>query len=378
VADYTWSIGPWVSGASAHTIWATVGGAPQMQLMNATGRKLSAKLIEPSDVSFTLPGGSAEALMIEELITDVWVYRNGVSLFRGRVLGPVQDSFDGTQQTLQVSASDYRAVLDRRIRYTDRTWSSVDQSTIAWDVITDMQADAGGNVGITKGLWPTSGVIRTSVIFTGGTQVFSGELRKLASMDNGFDFDIDASLKANLYYPARGIDNGVVLDHGGVVASWNRTFDPSSYANAIRQSGADGTTPAIATVADIATAREGRWDAQFGDVQLTSNEMVSATATANLARANLARLSTPTPSYTLKLVRGRWDGPGSLWLGDWVLVVIRAGRLNDVFSARVTQIDIEIGAGGAEDVTVYAGTSVPDQRTILRGIARRLVAIQNR
>jgi hypothetical protein len=57
---------------------------------------------------------------------------------------------------------------------------------------------------------------------------------------------------------------------------------------------------------------------------------------------------------------------------------VKTGRLGDVFTARVTQVDIDLGDGGAEDVTVYAGTPIPDRRTVLRGIGRRLQVLAKR
>jgi hypothetical protein len=376
VTGWTWAVGPWRPGASSKALWTARGGGPLAELATATGRRLRCKLSEPSEASFTLPGGDDTAGLVEDLITDLWVYRAGTvgAVFRGRIMGPDSDTFDAGQgHTVAFAAQDYRGVLDRRLAMADRTWTGIEQSTIAWDVITDMQGQVGGDYGLIKGTWPTTGVTRPSVIVKAGDQVWSGPLKKLAGMEGGFDFDIDGDLVANLYYPGRGVDNGVVLDYGGMVAGGTRTFDPSTFGNAIRQSGADAIAITTAAVPDLASTPEGRWDVQFSDPQLTTADMVAKTAAANLATA-----SQPTPGWTLKLARGRWGGPGHVWLGDWVTVVVKTGRLGDVFTARVTQVDIDLGDGGAEDVTVYAGTPIPDRRTVLRGIGRRLQVLAKR
>jgi hypothetical protein len=367
---WRWAIGPWKAGASAKRALLGLGG-PQTELSTATGRSLTLRLLEPSSASFVLTGQGADAALVEELITDVWIWRDGTALLRGRVTSTVDD-IDETKHLTTAAVVDYRGVLDRRILYTDRTWTTTEQSQIVWDLLADTQAQPGGDLGLTQGAWPATGVARPSVTFKAGDSVWDS-IKKLSQMDNGFDFEIDAGLAANLYWPARGVDNGIVLDYGGVVTGVHRAFDPAQYANAIRQSGADAVTPATLSVADIASRPEGRWDAQYGDTQLTTTDMVAKTATTNLARA-----AAPMPAYSLTLRSGAWGGPGHVWLGDYVLVVVKSGRLSDVVKARVYELDIRVDANDRESVTVVAGDVRLDPRTVLRGISKRVNVLAKR
>jgi len=371
VARWSWSVGPWKAGVSALADLAGRGGAPEAELTEATSRSLKLKLLDPHEASFNTSGYSAEALRLEDLITDLWVYRDGTNLFRGRVAN-IGDQLDIAAYDLTVACRDYREVLLRRLLQADRTWTSVEQSTIAWNLIQDTQALDGGNLGIVQGAWPTTGVVRPSVTFTAGDTVWES-IKKLGQMANGFDFDIDADLQANLYYPQRGSDVGAVLDYGGIVTQMTRAWDPAQFANAIRQSGADGVTPVITSVPGLAAAPEGRWEAQYSDTQLTTADMVAQTAATNLARASM-----PVPTYTVTLAPDAWGGPSHFWLGDYVTFAVKAGRLNEVVKVRVFEIDVSLDDNDVETVNVVIGDVALDARSVLRGIARRLNVLAKR
>ena len=373
---WSWSIGPWRAGASA-VAWLRTQGGPQRDLGTATARSLTIKLLEPSTAAVTVLGDSDEALILEELITDVWVYRDHVPLFRGRMASESTDDNLDEQGVHRVTAKfvDYRGVLDRRLRYSDRTWTNVEQATIVWDAISDAQAALGGDLGLTQAPgWAATGVVRPSVIVKTGDYV-GPFIATLARMSNGFDWDIDTDLQVWLYYPKRGKDvgAGATLDWGGVVAQARRSFDPSKYAQAIRQSGADGVAASTASAPDLATAPEGRWDAQFSDTNLTTADMVAQTALSNLASASL-----PVPTYTLTLAAGAWGGPAHLWVGDYVQVVIKSGRLNEQSWARVFELAISVDASDQESVTVTVGDVRMDPRSIIRGIMKRIDVLAKR
>jgi hypothetical protein len=296
MATWSWSIGPWKPGASTKT---SLGGGPVADIGSASARSLKLRLLDPSDATFTVLGTSAEAQLIEELITDVWVYRDGVSLFRGRVT-------------------------------------------------------------------------KTTDTLKAGDTVYSF-IKKLGQMQGGFDFDIDDSLRANLWSPRRGVDNGATLDYGGAVIEMGRTFDTAQYADAIRQSGADTVTPTTLTTSDIASAPQGRWDAQFGDTQLTTADMVAQTAQTNLNQAALV-----VPVYSLVLRAGGWGGPSHVFLGDYATVAVRSGRLDEQAAARVYEVDVDVDPSDVEKVTVVAGDIRLDPKSVLRGIAKRVQQLSKR
>jgi hypothetical protein len=339
------------------------------ELTAAKGRKLTARLSSPSEASFTIDGRHRQAAEIAERRTDLIVYRNGVKVFRGRV-GAAQDQAGPDRHTVSpVTALDYRAVLDPRLTFTALTFTGVDQSAIAWALITDTQGRTGGNLGITRGLGQTTGVLRDRT-YEAGKSV--GELiTQLSEVINGFDWDITPDLKFDVHYPQRGTDRGVVLDYGGTVKTFSRT--PGQYANVVRVSGADGVAPVVREVADLATRPEGRVEAQFGFPDVTQ-----AATLAQKADRLLAELSAAEPSYTVTLKT--WGGPGELWLGDPVELVVKTGRLDEVSVRRVVEVDVDVDDSGVETVQVSLGQPSLRTRHLRRtnDVQRRLTELERR
>jgi hypothetical protein len=374
-ARWAFAVGPWRAGASLRPVLAGRSG-PQRSLITATSRSLTFKLIDPHEVTIGLPGTSDDAAYVEDLITDLWVWRDGVNLFRGRLMPERGDDLDdkGNHDTT-LTFRDYRGLLGRRIGWTDRTWTDAEQSTIVWDAISEMQAMPGGNLGITKGTWPTTGVVRASVTRTSEDTVWAF-IKRLSTMAGGFDLDIDDQLRAHLYYPRRGVDAGQTLAWRGNAARVRRTLNTDRYANAWRQSGADGVAPTLLTSTDLGTpiedAREGRWDAAGGDTQLTSADMVAAAARGNLQTAML-----PTPQYAVTVAAGAWD-PTRLWLGDYVRVQINSGPLVEAPVVRIYEIKVDVDASDQDTVTITAGDVSFDARSVLKGISARLTKLEQR
>lgn len=351
------------------TSWSFVltdtDGTPRGELTAAKGRKLTARLTGPAEASFTIDGRHEQAGMLDERQADLIVYRDLQTLFRGRTVA-AQDQAGADRHTVApVTAVDYRGVLNGRLLHTALTYTNVDQSAIAWGLISDTQARPGGNLRITRGAGQTTGVLRDRA-YEAGANV--GELlTQLAEVQGGYEWTITPELAFDVHHPRRGTDRGAVLDYGGTVSAFTRT--PGRYANAVRVSGATGVAPVIREVADIATRPEGRVEAQFGFPDVTQ----AATLTQK-ADHLLATLSSAEPSYTVTLKAGTWGGPDALWLGDSVLLVIRSGRLDEVSTRRVVEMDVTVDDSGRETVQVSLGEPSLQTRYVerQRAIERRL------
>ena len=71
---FTLAVGPWAAGIPTQEI-GTFGTVT-----------VSSNLEDGVTVSFDVPGGSPTAVQIDELATDVWVYKSGVEFVRARVI----------------------------------------------------------------------------------------------------------------------------------------------------------------------------------------------------------------------------------------------------------------------------------------------------
>lgn len=359
---WAFAVGPWT-------------GMPDWQLSEATARKVTWRLTEPSDASFTVDGASRDAERIEELVTDLWVWRNGSPVYRGRV-GPTSDSHDGDAHRMSVTTADYRAVLGRRLLFEGDTltYAAQDQALIAWNLIATTQAR--GSLGIVRGQGQVTGVARDRAYEAG--EYVGPYIDALSKVANGFEWDVTPSLAStdltfDVFYPRRGADRQVVLDFPGTVRSFSRSVDPGKYANSIRQSGDEALTAVRVDAPDIASRPEGRWDLQLGETTILEAATLTARAQAEHADAQVI-----TPAWTVTLQPNTWGGPNHIWLGDPVILAVRSGRLDVVASYRVQEIGLDLDDSGTATVTVSLGSVPPDRRFLLRSVNQRLTSLERR
>lgn len=331
------------------------------------------RLLDAADVSFTLDGRDERAALIDELITDLLVYADGTLKFRGRIV-PSGDEIDSSTHTAKFTAIDYRGLLRRRILNGTTTavtagYSGTDQGAIAWDIISDHQALTNGSLGITQGTGLTTGISRTRPVgyYTAG-QNLGETIDKLATLNNGFDYEIDPFLKLNLWYPKRGTARDFQVrrtENGGTATKVVRTVDPSDFANVVRFSGATHVANAVAV--DIATRPEGRWERQLGDTGITTQQGVDDASVRALADAQ-----TLDASYTATIARDAGWNPDVLWLGDTCRLVVRSGRLNVNKTARLLEVSAKPDAGGELVDLVF------DRPRIINRDLRRLARLASR
>lgn len=361
-------------------------GGHQLALTEAKSRQLVARLTSPSEASFTINGRRSQAGAIAELATDLHVLYSPpdgptLILYRGRI-APTSDDLDDKSHTVQVSSLDYRDLLNRRLLYAASTlsWTATDQAEIAWQLLQQTQTLPGGNLGISKGIGNPSGVVRDRAYAAGDS--IGQRIQELSELVDGFDWDLTPASPSALsldLWASRGADRGVVLEYGGLVTAVKREVRPSDYANAIRVTGdqaSGGTppTPQERTATDIATRAEGRWDNA-----LTAPGITDTTALSQRADWLLADAQVVQPSYTLTLRRGAWQGPGHIWLGDTVRVVIKSGRLAVTgVPLRVQEIDIQIPEEGIETVQVTVGRPRVNYNRRPAEIFRRLRDVERR
>lgn len=309
-----------------------------------------------SQVTWEMDGRSPAAAAITELETDVLVTYGSEYVFAGRA-GQSQDVIDSAAHRTQFTASDYRDVLRRQLLFPGDTlsYTNVEQQQIAWGLIRSVQAHPGGNLGITQGLGSRGSGIARTMTFAVGDYV-GDDISTMADLANGFEWLINpygpADLRFDFYYPTMGSSNGRVFALGMQrVQNITRVVDPSTYADSVYVTG-DPSVTLTAQKLDapgIATSPQGRWD------QVVGSTMKTQTSLDDYATQALADAQVITPTYTITLQPGSWDGPTDVWLGDTITVQIRSGRLNVNEQLRVVEMDFSIDANGLEILTITAG-----------------------
>lgn len=356
-------------------------------LSTARARKVTFKLNASAEASCEIDGRHEAALWIQELATDLHVFRAPAPgapaqrLFRGRI-GKSGDELDGTSHTVQVPALDYRAVLARRrlMSGSQVTYAGMDLGAIAMALITQAQNKPGGSYGITPRGSTTVGVTADRTFKLG--DAITDKIQELSEQEQGFDWDItpvdDFALVFDIWPGERGTDRGVILEWGagGPIEKLSREVDSSTFANAVRLNGtaAEGTQtePAIQErlAADIANAPEGRWDGVYGE-QIVTTPALSARADWRIAESQIVQ-----PTYSVTLKRGFWRGPDHIFLGDPVRLIVYSGRLRVDTTLRVQEIPIAISEEGTEQVQLKLGPARPDYKQRAVDIANRLLDLE--
>lgn len=377
------------------TRWQLVAGPASgghdLALTDATSRHYTARLTEASELTFNLDARlpQAAAVVNPPLARDVHLlftdsHGQTTELDRVRV-GQISHTFGDASVQLAVTGLAYRSLLQRRILYSDSTltFTGVDQAEIAWQLIQQTQSRTAGALGIAKAWSGTSptGVTRDRTYEPGDS--IGQRIQELSEVIGGFDWDIlptsASGLQLNVWWPQRGNDRGVVLEHGGLMQTATREVNPSDYANAIRYTGAQGDdtnpgpTPDEIEAPDLASMPQGRWDAALGDDGLTTQSALDDRAAWQLGQSQDA-----APVWTVTLRRGAWDGPSHIWLGDWVRVVADAEGLDVDTRYRVYEVDITLDGAGGETVQLTLGGPRPRYAKRVTEFERRLSNLERR
>src|SRR5690606_11873620 len=150
-AVWTFAVGPGASSASP---------GPVRELTQARGRVLTRRIGGHHFAQFSLSGSvggsdpaAEEAAEIELRKSDLWVYRNGGLVHRGRLVSQ-QVQVNATRWVRTYQSIDYRGMLLHYARFKPPvpSWTNEDQAQIAWEMVEHRQAQTGGNWGITEGV----------------------------------------------------------------------------------------------------------------------------------------------------------------------------------------------------------------------------------
>lgn len=323
------------------------GDAPTRQLTAARSRRFTVRVDGARDLQLSIDARSDEAAGFAPLASDLWAWRDGELLLRGRYC-PAQGQLSPNVHTATMGFVDYRGLLglmNRTAGASGRAFTNTDQAVIAWTLINESQALTGGDLGITNGLGSTSGTTRDRTLEP--FKPIAEDIAQMARLNNGFDWEISPELELNRWYPQRGTTTGVVLDYGGAVTSAFWQIDPTRFGNWVGVSGAEGLTPVTAAATGLATDPRGRWEWIESYPTITNQATLDARAPALLAQAEVLGVD-----WTVTLAPGRWGGPDHFWIGDTVIFAVNDGPWDFAAPHRIIEMQVDIGDHGDETVTL--------------------------
>jgi hypothetical protein len=117
----------------------------------------------------------------------LYVDRDGVLVWGGVIWGR---NYKSASQTLEITAREFESYFEKRRITTTVAFSSVDQLLVARTLVTNAQAVAYGNIGVTVGT-ETSGVTVSRTYYNYEVKSVYNALQDLSRATNGFDFNID-------------------------------------------------------------------------------------------------------------------------------------------------------------------------------------------
>jgi hypothetical protein len=373
------------------------------EITDARTRKLHFDLYGPATASFTLDGRSASAPTIQELSQDLFAYRWNTAtgqqdmMFRGPI-GTTRDTISETTHTLEVAASDYRAMYARTVVGAN-TWTGQDQAYIAWGLTLPTQGGQAFpyNLGVSwDGVYNPDNSYN-SIYNTGvprdrayvGSEKLADMLNNLAACQGGFDWGLLAadpriwgaqvSAKMRLWYPQRGITQPFVAEYGVTVASLTRQVQSTDFANWVRNDGqATGGTP-LYTVSpgDVVTNPQNHPEGLWQESISNASTLVAATLQQQ-GDGELALKSVLQPTYSIVLATGAWAGMATCWLGDTIELRVASGRLAVDTQVRIVAVDIDVDDDGVELVTLTVGRPAVTLASLANDQNARLDALSRR
>lgn len=388
-------IGPWSNhfewhGAPNYGIARSHrSSVPALGLPVATSKSFTWRLGDAAEARTEHTLARGKTVFIEQNATDLWWRRRDPKRNTldpiGRFNATTVDMSSGTDNAISLSASytDYQGLISDRLtlRYKDH--------------IEEIKDDAGHIT--TAEAWETQWPINTPVTEilrwvlppNAGvdlSQVAAGSGLDLGDTLAGFDIPLGESIKdtlANLVaispgddwewwvempaidydrpkirFGTRGRDTGIVLfDVGGPspITTWSiQRAGDSGYVNELFMQGSDG-----GYVYQLLEPVE-----KYGIHDGTESRNIDGTRHVLLqkyAQKRLTALADRTPSYTLTLRPGFWEGPTHINVGDWITIYIKAGA--DVLTGkyRITELSVDIDTSDTETVSLSLGTPRPSK-----------------
>jgi len=231
---------------------------PSVILNDFSEWNLNNNFDEGCSFEFSSRGRSLGAALIQELDTDVFIYKDGVLTQRFRIVSLTQRWGSDGDDIIDVQAVCYRRLLKGRHVITPLTFTNVGQGDIVWGLIQHTQGQPNGDLGITAGVLENS-VTRTRS-YGIGENIFD-IINDLARVQDGIAWDIDA----NLQLVVRKFFNFPLqvtpIELGSTALSLERPSNAEDFANvAIVTGDEQATVPTILGTPGLVQDPRGRWE----------------------------------------------------------------------------------------------------------------------
>jgi hypothetical protein len=340
VIPFTLAVGP------------ATGTRPIQEVTDFDSWTLDNNLDDGCSISFSTRGDSSAARLVDELATDVWLYRGPVLVQRFRVTSVDQEWTEDGNDEARIVATCYRRLLRKAHVRTELVFTGVAQDQIILDLINHAQAATGGNLGITSGSL-TSGTLRDR-IYPQGTNIFTA-IVEFTQIDLGVEWNVDPLLGLVVRDRLSGPVRSMPVQLGVTARRLIRPSSAEQFANAsIAIGNPENTDAVIAEDVGLSTDPRGRWE-RFVSVTADTQQEVQ-----DLADGLIAQGVSPLATWNIDMDPDRYFSDAEYDIGDLITIIqprstvfaigSPAPRLDgQIISRQITQT-----ADGEVSVTVTA------------------------
>jgi len=336
----------------------------KVRVLNSAGKRL-ATLIRARDIRVGLKlSGTPSASFVLDIddpkaddttlstgVNDIEIERNGNKIFRGRIWNKTKN-YDEDNGEVRVDAYGYFALLDKRLAGKDepREFADADAGTIVSTLISESQAETGGNLGITIGTIQTSTTRTRSYRY----KRISEAITELADAETGFDFEITPANIFNVYYPFQGstkrniifkypgaIERVEQIDQSGEIVNFRVGLGKAFGETEIRTRSSDATS--------ITTYGRREDVSNYRDVDnvTTLGNMISGDILRSKNLVAVYRITVNQDSSNYEW--GDWD------VGDSVVFKVETDKWNLDKALRILSVDFQVDDEGREIVIFTTG-----------------------
>jgi hypothetical protein len=260
-------------------------------------------------------------------------------------------SLDGDNKSIEVHASGWFELFDKRYTAATKTFSAVDAGTIAWTLINDSQSLTNGNFGITQGTIVASKTRDREYEYKNIKEA----IIQLSEVINGFDFEFTYDKKFNVFYPRQGKDNAyaIPLRYPGNIKSINLPIDGTAIVNSVTLRGqGQGTEQLVVTRTNSPSQASYKLRQRIVDL----ND-VKETTTLNEHGDEILRIDA-SPFAIPQIVLRENASPvirKDMWLDDPITIIVPESDIFDIIKGvifRIESISISVDENDVETVSL--------------------------
>ena len=289
--------------------------APEGQVIDFEEWTLTNNLDEGCDIQFTARGNSTTALLIDELVTDVWLYRGSSLYQRFRIVSVEQEWGEDGSDDIRVSAACYRRLLRKAHVRSLQTYTATSQGDIVWNLIQHAQAANGGNLGITLGSAGPS-ILRDREYIVG--QNIYDAIVELTKIQNGLYWDINENLELIVTDQTSAPFQLTPIALGATARRLLRPSSAERFANAAIVTGnIEATTTEIVETTGIGSDPRGRWEKY-----LSLGQIDQQAALQDAANGLIEESISPVTTWQIEMEPTRYFYDAEYEIGDLVSLVI--------------------------------------------------------